>query len=130
MGGDIAAWCALRGLTVTLQDQSAERIAPAIGRAAKLFSERLKDARRARDASDRLIPDVNGDGIARADVIIEAIFENVEAKRALFAELEKKARPTRSSRPTRRRSRSRRSPPRWPTRRAWSACTSSTRCAA
>ncbi|HEY8244555.1 MAG TPA: 3-hydroxyacyl-CoA dehydrogenase NAD-binding domain-containing protein [Casimicrobiaceae bacterium] len=93
MGGDIAAWCALRGLTVTLQDQSAERIAPAIGRAAKLFSERLKDARRARDASDRLIPDVNGDGIARADVVVEAIFENVEAKRALFAELEKKARP-------------------------------------
>jgi 3-hydroxyacyl-CoA dehydrogenase/enoyl-CoA hydratase/3-hydroxybutyryl-CoA epimerase len=93
MGGDIAAWCALRGLTVTLQDQSAERIAPAIGRAAKLFAERLKDARRARDASDRLIPDVNGDGIARADVIVEAIFENVEAKRALFAALEKKARP-------------------------------------
>jgi len=93
MGGDIAAWCALRGLTVTLQDQSAERIAPAIGRAAKLFGERLKDARRARDASDRLIPDVNGDGIARADVVIEAIFENVEAKRSLFAELERKARP-------------------------------------
>src|SRR5947207_8646131 len=26
MGGDIAAWCALRGLTVTLQDQTAERL--------------------------------------------------------------------------------------------------------
>src|SRR5256886_1195055 len=26
MGGDIAAWCAMRGLTVTLQDQSAERL--------------------------------------------------------------------------------------------------------
>src|SRR5262249_25836519 len=43
MGGDIAAWCALRGLTVTLQDQNAQRIAPAIGRAAKLFKDRLKD---------------------------------------------------------------------------------------
>ncbi|MEP7181688.1 MAG: enoyl-CoA hydratase-related protein, partial [Betaproteobacteria bacterium] len=43
MGGDIAAWCALRGLTVTLQDQNAERLAPAMGRAAKLFAERLKD---------------------------------------------------------------------------------------
>ena len=38
MGGDIAAWCALRGLTVTLQDQNAERLAPAMGRAAKLFA--------------------------------------------------------------------------------------------
>jgi len=93
MGGDIAAWCALRGLTVTLQDQNAERLAPAMGRAAKLFKERLRDARRVRDAGDRLIPDVAGDGVARADVIIEAIFENVEAKRSLFAALEAKAKP-------------------------------------
>jgi 3-hydroxyacyl-CoA dehydrogenase/enoyl-CoA hydratase/3-hydroxybutyryl-CoA epimerase len=93
MGGDIAAWCALRGLRVTLQDQSAERLAPAMQRAAKLFKDRLKDPRRIRDASDRLIPDVAGDGVARADVVIEAIFENVEAKRTLFAAVEKKAKP-------------------------------------
>ncbi len=94
MGGDIAAWCALRGLTVTLQDQNAERLAPAMHRAGKLFSQRLKDPRRRRDAFDRLIPDVAGDGIARADVIVEAIFENVEAKRSLFAAVEKQAQPT------------------------------------
>jgi 3-hydroxyacyl-CoA dehydrogenase / enoyl-CoA hydratase / 3-hydroxybutyryl-CoA epimerase len=93
MGGDIAAWCALRGLTVTLQDQSAERLVPAMQRAGKLFAQRLRDPRRARDVTDRLIPDVDGDGVARADVIIEAIFENVEAKRALFAALEKRAKP-------------------------------------
>ena len=93
MGGDIAAWCALRGLSVTLQDQNAERLSPAMQRAGKLFAERLRDPRRVRDATDRLIPDVAGDGVARADVIIEAIFENVDAKRALFAALEKKARP-------------------------------------
>jgi len=94
MGGDIAAWCALRGLTVTLQDQNAERLSPAMGRAAKLFSERLKDPLRVRDAQDRLIPDVAGDGVARADVIIEAIFENLEAKQQLFTSLEAKAKPT------------------------------------
>jgi 3-hydroxyacyl-CoA dehydrogenase / enoyl-CoA hydratase / 3-hydroxybutyryl-CoA epimerase len=93
MGGDIAAWCAFRGLTVTLQDQDAERLAPALGRAAKLFAQRFKDPRRVRDANDRLIPDVAGDGVARADVIVEAIFENLDAKKALFAELEKKAKP-------------------------------------
>src|SRR5665213_3652003 len=92
MGGDIAAWCALRGLIVTLQDQDAARLAPAMGRAARLFTERLKDARRVRDAVDRLIPDIAGDGVARADVIIEAIFEDAAAKRALFAAVEKKAR--------------------------------------
>jgi len=93
MGGDIAAWCTLRGLTVTLQDQNAERLAPAMGRAAKLFADRLRDPRRVRDAVDRLIPDVAGDGIARADVVIEAIFENVEAKRSLFTAVEAKAKP-------------------------------------
>lgn len=94
MGGDIAAVCALRGLTVTLQDQSVERIAPAIARAAKLFERRFKgDRRQLRFALDRLIPDPQAHGAARADVIIEAIFENLEAKRALFADLERRARP-------------------------------------
>ncbi|WP_068638822.1 3-hydroxyacyl-CoA dehydrogenase NAD-binding domain-containing protein [Thauera butanivorans] len=94
MGGDIAAVCALRGMRVTLQDQSVERIAPAIKRAAKLFERRSKgDARAARFALDRLIPDPQGHGAAHADLIIEAIFENLEAKRSLFAELERRARP-------------------------------------
>jgi 3-hydroxyacyl-CoA dehydrogenase/enoyl-CoA hydratase/3-hydroxybutyryl-CoA epimerase len=93
MGGDIAAWCALRGLTVTLQDQTAERLKPAMQRGAKLFADRLKDPRRIRDALDRLIPDIAGDGVARADVVIEAIFEDLDAKRTLFAALERKARP-------------------------------------
>jgi 3-hydroxyacyl-CoA dehydrogenase/enoyl-CoA hydratase/3-hydroxybutyryl-CoA epimerase len=88
MGGDIAAVCAMRGMRVTLQDTAPDRIAPAVKRAAQLFKRRLRDARRVRDALDRLIPDVSGDGARHADLIIEAIFENLEAKRALFAKLE------------------------------------------
>jgi 3-hydroxyacyl-CoA dehydrogenase/enoyl-CoA hydratase/3-hydroxybutyryl-CoA epimerase len=93
MGGDIAAICALRGLTVTLQDTAPERISPAIKRSAELFSRRLRDERQVRDALDRLIPDVNGDGARHADVIIEAIYENLDAKRQLFAKLESVAKP-------------------------------------
>ena len=93
MGGDIAAVCAMRGLTVTLQDTSHERLAPALQRAATLFEKRVLDPRRMRDALDRLIPDVSGTGAARADVIIEAIFENLDAKRQLFAKLEAAAKP-------------------------------------
>jgi 3-hydroxyacyl-CoA dehydrogenase/enoyl-CoA hydratase/3-hydroxybutyryl-CoA epimerase len=93
MGGDIAAWCAMRGLTVTLQDQSPERLAPAMKRAAELFKRRLRDKSRVRDAFDRLIPDVDGVGARQADVIIEAIFENLQAKRELFARLEGAAKP-------------------------------------
>ncbi len=93
MGGDIAAWCALRGLTVTLQDQNLERIAPAIKRADALFRKKLREPLKARAAFDRLIPDPAGAGVAHADVVIEAIFENVEAKHALFRSLEPRMKP-------------------------------------
>ena len=94
MGGDIAAECALRGMIVTLQDQSVERIAPAIARAGKRFARKFRGKpREARFALDRLIPDPAGHGVAQADVVIEAIFENLEAKRALLADIERRARP-------------------------------------
>jgi len=94
MGGDIAAICAMRGLTVTLQDTAPDRLAPAVKRAAQLYKRRLRDERRVRDAMDRLIPDVTGQGARQADVIIEAIFENLQAKRELFAKLESIAKPS------------------------------------
>ena len=93
MGGDIAAWAALRGLTVTLQDQNVERIAPAIQRAAAAFKKKLRDDTQVRFTLDRLIPDPSGQGVRQADVVIEAIFENLEAKRKLFADIERIAKP-------------------------------------
>jgi 3-hydroxyacyl-CoA dehydrogenase/enoyl-CoA hydratase/3-hydroxybutyryl-CoA epimerase len=93
MGGDIAAWCVLHGFTVTLQDQTIERIAPAIARAAQLFAKKLRDNKAAHFALDRLIADPQGNGVRRADVIIEAIFENLQAKQELFADIERRARP-------------------------------------
>ncbi|WP_295009091.1 3-hydroxyacyl-CoA dehydrogenase NAD-binding domain-containing protein [uncultured Dechloromonas sp.] len=93
MGGDIAAWCALRGMTVTLQDQTLERISPALKRAHALFAKKLREPLKVRAAFDRLIPDPQGDGVPHADVIIEAIFENVEAKHALFRAIEPRMKP-------------------------------------
>jgi 3-hydroxyacyl-CoA dehydrogenase/enoyl-CoA hydratase/3-hydroxybutyryl-CoA epimerase len=88
MGGDIASWCALRGFRVTLQDQAPERIAPAIKRAHDLFKRKLKQPREIQAAMDRLLPDHKGLGVTRADIIIEAIFEDAEVKRGLYRELE------------------------------------------
>ena len=93
MGGDIAAWSALRGLEVTLQDRSEELIRPALIRAKALFDKRLKDPGAAAAAAARLRADVSGAGAASADVVIEAIVENVEAKRALYAEIEPRLKP-------------------------------------
>ena len=88
MGGDIAAWCALQGLLVTVQDLDAGRLAKVVKRAAELFRRKLKDPRLVQAALDRLVPDPTGAGAARADVVIEAIFEDIEAKRALYRSLE------------------------------------------
>lgn len=93
MGGDIAAWCARQGLHVTLQDKSYEQIAPAMGRAYQLFKKKLKKPRRIQAAQDRLIADPHGYGAACADVIIEAVFENLKVKQEIFKHVESVAKP-------------------------------------
>ncbi len=93
MGGDIAAWAALRGCTVTLQDRESSLIEPALERARTLFGKRLRDPQKAAAAAARLSADLEGAAIGQADVVIEAIFENLEAKRALFTAIEPRLKP-------------------------------------
>jgi 3-hydroxyacyl-CoA dehydrogenase/enoyl-CoA hydratase/3-hydroxybutyryl-CoA epimerase len=93
MGGDIAAWCALRGFHVTLQDQAPERIAPAIKRAHALFRRKLKLPIKIIAAMDKLMPDHKGYGVTRADIVIEAIFEDAEVKRSLYRDIEPRMKP-------------------------------------
>jgi 3-hydroxyacyl-CoA dehydrogenase / enoyl-CoA hydratase / 3-hydroxybutyryl-CoA epimerase len=88
MGGDIASWCAVRGLNVTLQDRELKFITPALERAKEFFAKRYPDESERAVVTKRLQPDLEGGGAATADVVIEAIFENAEAKRELYARLE------------------------------------------
>lgn len=93
MGGDIAAWCAFRGMKVTLEDRDMTCIAPAINRAQCFYNKKLKKPRLVQAVMDRLIPDVSGEGLRSADVIIEAIYENLAAKQSLFQRIELEASP-------------------------------------
>ena len=88
MGGDIASWCALKGFNVTLQDRSLEDIAPALKRAEKLFSKKIRNKSLLEKTQSRLSEDLAGDGVAKADLIIEAIYENLDAKKDLYKKLE------------------------------------------
>jgi 3-hydroxyacyl-CoA dehydrogenase/enoyl-CoA hydratase/3-hydroxybutyryl-CoA epimerase len=90
MGADIAGWCVAQGMEVTLQDLSADAIAKGIAAQGKLFSRRFRTKALRDAAKARLIADPNGDGIPRADVVIEAIVEKVEVKQSLFKSLEGK----------------------------------------
>ena len=94
MGGDIAAWCAWKGLRTSLSDVKPEPISGALARAAKLYEKIAHgDRLKLRDALDRLIPDPDGLGIAQADLVIEAAPEKADLKRKLYAEAEPRMKP-------------------------------------
>ena len=86
MGGDIAAWCALRGFRVTIHDRSEALVKPALERAEALFRRRLRAPGAAEKARQRLVADT--DGMAEADLVIEAIVERLDAKQDLYRDLE------------------------------------------
>lgn len=93
MGGDIAAWCAGQGLRVSLADMKAEPVAGAVKRAAELYGKIIRKPTDVRDALDRLIPDMDGEGVRNADLIIEAVPEKLELKQKVYAGLEPKMKP-------------------------------------
>src|SRR6185503_12803511 len=51
------------------------------------------DWRRVRDALDRLIPDLKGEGVTSADLIIEAVPEKLDLKQKVYAATEPKMKP-------------------------------------
>jgi 3-hydroxyacyl-CoA dehydrogenase/enoyl-CoA hydratase/3-hydroxybutyryl-CoA epimerase len=76
-----------------LQDRGEQYIAPAIERARKFLEKRYPDQAKRDETLARLQPDVEGHGVAKADIVIEAIFEDLNAKRELFARIEPKLKP-------------------------------------
>lgn len=93
MGGDIAAWCAYKGFYVTLEDKNPTQIAAAIHRAFQLLSYKLEQPRLVQAAMDRLLADPQGFGIKKAEVVIEAAFENLAVKQQIFQSIISKLRP-------------------------------------
>src|SRR3546814_138602 len=93
MGGDIAAWAAYKGFDVTLQDREQRFIDGAQVRAQELFAKKVRDEAKRPEVAARLKSDLAGDGIPGADLVIEAIIEQAEAKRELYAAVEPRLKP-------------------------------------
>ncbi len=93
MGGDIAAVAAMSGFTVTLQDLNADAINAAIARANALFERRLKAPDKIATATARLTADPVGEGLGDADLLIEAVAENLAIKQSVFGDAEGKMKP-------------------------------------
>jgi 3-hydroxyacyl-CoA dehydrogenase / enoyl-CoA hydratase / 3-hydroxybutyryl-CoA epimerase len=90
MGAEIAAWCAIKGLDVTLFDVDRPALAKAVQRAARLCDSEHLSAIERGTALDRLVPDPKGQGVPGADLVIEAAPENFELKQKIYREIEPK----------------------------------------
>lgn len=86
-GAAIAAWIAAHGGRVTLEDPSLERLALGVRRTARLCDEAGCPESERRAALDRLIPDAEGHGRKRADLVIVAGDDNIAERLALHKDL-------------------------------------------
>ncbi|MGB0087707.1 MAG: 3-hydroxyacyl-CoA dehydrogenase NAD-binding domain-containing protein [Rhodomicrobiaceae bacterium] len=90
MGADIAAWCVISGMEVSLQDVAPEAVEKALGRAKSLFKKRLHGKLEVDTAMARLYADVPGEHVPRADVVIEAVIEKLDIKQKVLSATEAK----------------------------------------
>ncbi|MGH8129137.1 MAG: 3-hydroxyacyl-CoA dehydrogenase NAD-binding domain-containing protein, partial [Gammaproteobacteria bacterium] len=88
MGGDIAAWCASRGMDVSVQDREEKYVEKAQERAHTFFEHKLKTPEKVEDAMQHLHTDIAGKALADAELIFQAIIEDRDAKQTLLKEIE------------------------------------------
>jgi len=97
MGAGIAQWLSARGLRVTLCDLDTERVGAGMARIFKSYNDAVKHHRltsmEARDGIDRISPAPGTVPLERKPFVIEAIVEKLEAKKALFADLDQRTSP-------------------------------------
>ena len=92
MGGGIAQVCAQAGYQVTMRDVTDEilqKSLKAINWSVGKFVEKGKVAGTVAEIMGRLSVTTDLTAAAEADFVFEAIIENLDAKRKLFAELDK-----------------------------------------
>ena len=128
MGNGIAHTAAASGFDVTLIDVAEAFLERGMSTISSNLQRGVDKGKMTADEKQQILgrirstSDVNA--AANADIVIEAILENLGAKTELFAKLDRSPAPIASSRRTRRRSRSRRSPPPRSGPTKSSACTS------
>ncbi len=92
MGGGIAHLLASHGMRVRLKDIAPESLGKALSVVRdldkKLARGSVEDRLRARQRMERILPTLDNTGFDTADIVIEAVVENLGLKRRVFAELE------------------------------------------
>ncbi|WJQ13995.1 3-hydroxybutyryl-CoA dehydrogenase [Geobacillus stearothermophilus] len=97
MGSGIAQVCAVAGYDVLLYDISEAQLDKGLATIDKLLGRQVEKGKMTAEAKDaalsRLVRSTDLRDAAKADLIIEAVVENMDVKTKLFAELDEIARP-------------------------------------
>ena len=98
MGAQIAQQAALHGVDVRLHDKSSEQLAKALESNRGHVMRRVEKGKLGQDEAEAALSRVRtttdiADAAAGADFVIEAVFEDLQLKRAVFAELDRSAEP-------------------------------------
>jgi 3-hydroxyacyl-CoA dehydrogenase len=97
MGSGIAISLADAGISVTLIDQSDEALDRAGKGIASIYERMVKRGRISSDQRDariaRITKSTSYDNLADVDLVIEAVFENLDLKKSIFAQLDQICRP-------------------------------------
>ena len=96
MGGGIAYTSALRGTPVLMKDIAQAPLDVGMGEAKKQLARLVKTGRRTQQQADAVLasiqPRLDHAGFEAADVVIEAVVENLGVKQAVLSELETRVR--------------------------------------
>ncbi len=92
MGGGIAMNFANAGIPVTVVETNGEALEKGLGIVSANYAATVARGRLSQEAMDRRMASITGatdyDGIADADIVIEAVFENMDIKKRIFATLD------------------------------------------
>jgi 3-hydroxyacyl-CoA dehydrogenase / enoyl-CoA hydratase / 3-hydroxybutyryl-CoA epimerase / enoyl-CoA isomerase len=97
MGGGIAYQSASRGVPIVMKDISATALDLGMSEARKLLAKAVETGRLTQDKADAVMgsitPTLTYEGFASADVVVEAVVENLAVKQAVLREIEELASP-------------------------------------
>ena len=92
MGAGIAQWLSSRGVRVILRDVNPQAVAAGMERIRQLFeNRRVFTGKEARDGMDNISPTTDAVPFDHVDLVIEAAVEKMEAKKKIFAQLDRQA---------------------------------------
>lgn len=97
MGGGITMNFVNVGIPVTIKETTQEALDRGMATIAKNYANSVKKGRFPQEVMDKrmalITPSLSYDGFADADIVVEAVFENMALKKETFAELDKICKP-------------------------------------